>query len=268
MNVDSVGGSLGTEIVSALVVLILGVIAGAVGRAVVQRRSLRRLLDIRSTRPVRFVIGTPLFIDPKTDSTTEEQAVPLATLGTLLAYQRLSNLLARAYPQLGQVQVYAAPNFPAACYGDNLVLIGFPRTNRVTDVVLSRIQPPIVFHDHELVDTKTGKTWNAVVEGHQIVRDFGYILRARNPYNSRAVVLVVAGSQTYGMKVAADYLDPSNILELWNVKPTRCLRWVSGRFPFMIPERSRTREFQVVVSADVNDYFTSVPSMESYYPLR
>jgi len=191
----------------------------------------------------------------------------MATIGTVFAYQSVVNLLQRGYPHLRNIGFYFSQDFPAGFYGDNLILIGFPKTNRVTNDVFERLRPPVVFDGHQLVEQATGQRFTAkLAEGVRVVEDYGCFVRARNPYNPESVVLVLAGSQTYGMKAAADYLD------------SVCLSGgrLRGRLSMLILRRrpagsaSRTLESvhcQVVLKVHVERYFTSSPEVVAQFSL-
>ena len=76
--------------------------------------------------------------------------MPTATIGTVFAYQSVANLLQRGYPRLRNVGFYFSQDFPAGFYGDNLILIGFPKTNRVTSDVFERLQPRLIITVHSM----------------------------------------------------------------------------------------------------------------------
>jgi hypothetical protein len=258
---------LGTFAATVLIFLV-GAMYGVARKRIGDRRRIRQLLDFTEDRPIHIVISTPLYIDPTTGQSITTPGVPLATLGTVIGYKKLAALLRRAYPKSEFVELFASNDFPATFYGDNLVLIGFPKTNQATKAVLEELRPPITFADHDIVDSRTGESWTAAIKDRQITKDCGFVLRANNPFNPRGSrVLILAGSQTYGIKAASEYFDPDNLLPLLGVKASKTLGWIFMRYPFLIPEKRKNRDFQVVVESTVNQYFTSDPKACAYRSL-
>jgi hypothetical protein len=254
-------------VAASLAIFVLGAVAGVFSRRFTARRSIRQLLDFPPGEPLNIVIATPMYIDPETDSSTDRPGVPLVTLGTVTAYKKVLTLIRQAYPGTDQVRLFAAGEFPPGLYGEHLVLIGYPDTNPVTRRVLAKLAPPIVFKGHEIVDTASGVSWTARIENGEVVRDFGYITKVKNPFAPHSRILILAGSHTYGMSAAAEYFDPANLLDLSSLSPSRWGRWLYTKLPPLIRQNRRIREYQVVVAADVNRYYTAVPERCAYHAL-
>ena len=101
---------------------------------------------------------------------------------------------------------------PAIMYSDrisskdwrkDLILIGSPDANDVTHKVMSRLDTTLHFGDpasHEVAlhDTLTQTVYipRSLINGEGI--DYGLLIRASNPFNPKATVLIIAGSFGYG----------------------------------------------------------------------
>jgi len=93
-------------------------------------------------------------------------------------------------------------------YGANLICIGGPDANKVTDYMLKRIEHTIALGDPEqhvisMRDTRTGESYSPQGtrddEGHEIITlDYGVIVKCPNPVDRRYSMLVVAGSFGFG----------------------------------------------------------------------
>lgn len=253
------------NLAATIPVLLIGLVSGWVSRYVYERRQIRQIFGLRHNR-IHIVLGTPLHIAPGTNRPRKTSGVPIATIGTVYAYQYVANLLQRAYPQMRDLRFYFSEDFPAAFYGDNLILIGFPKTNLVTREVMQRLEPPVVFVDHVLVDRASGDRYQAQISGLDIVEDYGCLIRACNPYNPASVVFILAGSQTYGMKAAAQYLDM--------LCETGASRW-SPLLAFGRRVRGSVRQatevlprfYQFVVRVKVQRYYTSHPEIVARHSL-
>ena len=93
-------------------------------------------------------------------------------------------------------------------YGANLICIGGPDANKVTDRILGRINHTIKLGDprqHEIFlhDAETGEIYSPKVERDSenrevIASDYGLLVKAPNPYDSHRSTMIFAGSFGYG----------------------------------------------------------------------
>ncbi len=95
-------------------------------------------------------------------------------------------------------------------YGANLVCIGGPGANTVTERMLKRIDCTIKFgnsrlHEISIQDTKAGKIYSPAAGGasdsqgdETVTLDFGVLVKTRNPFDPAHNVLIIAGSFGYG----------------------------------------------------------------------
>jgi hypothetical protein len=95
---------------------------------------------------------------------------------------------------------------------DNLVLLGGPDANRLTREVVTKIQSTVRFGDpecHEIVirDTLTGEAYlpKLTMDRKGIARDYGAIIKTRNPFDPSKHLLLAAGSVGFGTWGALRY---------------------------------------------------------------
>jgi hypothetical protein len=85
---------------------------------------------------------------------------------------------------------------------NTLILVGGPARNAVTRDAMRRL--PLTHHfikpGTTIHDAQTGKTYsyNRTLLGRTDGTDYGLLVKARNPFNSRASILIIAGSSGYG----------------------------------------------------------------------
>jgi hypothetical protein len=83
-----------------------------------------------------------------------------------------------------------------------LILLGGPARNAVTRAAMKRLSLTHHFTDPgtTIRDVRTGTTYsyNRTLLGRTDGTDYGLLVRARNPFNSRASILIIAGSSGYG----------------------------------------------------------------------
>lgn len=83
-----------------------------------------------------------------------------------------------------------------------LILIGGPARNTVTRDAMRRL--PLTHHFVEPVttirDAQTGRgySYSPTLFGQAIGTDYGLLVKARNPFNPRTFILIIAGSSGYG----------------------------------------------------------------------
>jgi hypothetical protein len=117
-------------------------------------------------------------------------------------------------------------------YGANLICIGGPEGNRVTERILRRINHSIEFDGGtSLRDTETGTVYNPEFEtGHEeqkaLALDCGLLIKAPNPFDPRRTVMIVAACYGYGTWAGAALARSSQFLHTELVgqgEPIECL---------------------------------------------
>lgn len=250
---------LAINLLAALIAFSSGVLLTLLSRNLVDRRAARRLIGL-PTPDFAVSLASPLSIIPgTTETTTEARGAPLATIGTVAAYQKLMTLAAESERTLDLPDFYFANDFPHEQFDSNLICIGFAQSNRVTAEVLRYIDLPVQFVGHTFVDNTDGKQFAPVLEDGVIVEDFGCLIRAENPFNPERIVVIIAGTQTYGMKAAAALLTARSFWDIYAVPLPNWCRRVVDHIPGIVPRRLCDEFFQLIVSTRVEGYFTSPP---------
>jgi hypothetical protein len=256
------------NLTAALILLVVGVIGGWVGQRLHVRRAAGRLLEFPDGQ-VHIVLAAPAYMTPSSAGTSPQASVPIATIGTVFAFRHLYNLLHIVRPRsTSESSVYFSADFPPSLLGDNLVCVGFPQTNLVSREILRRIELPVAIDGHEWIDQNSGLTYKAIIEDGHVVEDYGALVRLKNPFNEASVVYIFAGTQTYGMKAAAEFLSEENLLlikDAW--LPTPVVRRLPAAMRALLVKRERSQGYEILVQTHVNRYFTSTPAQIVRYDL-
>jgi hypothetical protein len=126
--------------------------------------------------------------------------------------------------------IFAGKEFRGDETNENIVIIGGPNHNPVFKKYQKRLNEkldelglslPYSFNGYDLVRKSDGRVFKHEVEsnetkGDRIVRDFGLIMLADNPYKEhakRSRVIFLAGCRTYGCLAAARAVSDPHILK-------------------------------------------------------
>lgn len=225
------------------------------------------MLGITDTANTVVVMGVPMGITPGTSKINLSSGMPIFGLGPLLAYQHITQIIRTAFPQSPPAKMAISRDFPDTDYTKNLILLGFPLGNEVTERIMSDLDLPLIFQGHQLVDRDSKKVlYQASVENGEVKQDFGYLVRAPNPYDSNSVVFIMAGCETYGVKAAAEFLTSANLHELWGFRWPKSSTLLSLIY-WITPRRWKNEYYQIVVSVNVRGLITSEPKLVSYSKL-
>ena len=94
-------------------------------------------------------------------------------------------------------------NIPGNPYASNLILIGGPDYNKVTEVFMK--DTPFEFSQYEneetiLKDKKNGQIFKSEFrEQKEEIIDYGFFLKILNPYNPKKKLIMINGIHTYGV---------------------------------------------------------------------
>lgn len=113
-------------------------------------------------------------------------------------------------------------------YRDNLITIGGSRWNFITKLFLEKINSPFSIikwekygDDWGIIDNISGEKYQDIEdENRNVLLDYGFIIKAPNPYNPENYVFIIGGSRTYGVLAASKCFSASdgyytkNLLEI------------------------------------------------------
>lgn len=157
-------------------------------------------------------------VDPKTlyicISTSEKTATGdyirfSSGIGQIRALAIIAPSLHRAYKEFDVQRVLMSEDKIAdRCEGD-LIILGGPKNNSVAQEIMALLKPqlPGFLMESGVFWSGDGLKINyaAIREGEDLKEDFGIIIRATNPFNSKRKVLLFAGGHTYGTIAAARF---------------------------------------------------------------
>ena len=100
---------------------------------------------------------------------------------------------------------------------ENLILIGGPDANQITGDVVSRLELSLGFgnpdnHEIGFYNRKNNEIYNPIIKNEKVVKDYGVIISAKNPYNTQNRVLLFFGSFGFGTWAALKYVTSDAFL--------------------------------------------------------
>lgn len=132
---------------------------------------------------------------------------PATGIGQLRALAVIAPSLQRAYRKLDLSDVRLSTDPLFEHLEVDLISLGGSKNNQVTRDILSCLQKqdglPIT-SDGSTIGCG-GQIFEAEIDDDGVVMDYGFVVRARNPFNSHRRVVVIAGASTYGTAAAARY---------------------------------------------------------------
>lgn len=199
-SIAHAAGSLGSDAVSSTVGLVVGAAIGS-GRSVLSVRiPARRIWRYKSESDFVIIVSTSGIAD------TGVYHRAMTGLGQVRALTILSPSLRRAYPRIDLQKVLLSEEVGGSDLDKNLLVIGGPKSNAVSKVLLEKLSPIVPFTVSDTTISLYGTQCDAVSVSGQVTRDYGYAIRAAHPlYPSRRVVLI-GGTHTYGTASAARWL--------------------------------------------------------------
>jgi hypothetical protein len=112
------------------------------------------------------------------------------------------------------VTLWTSDDFPTRrLLSENVVSIGGPMHNRVTALLLERLNLPVEFDGYAVVSKGTRSRYEATVDhsSHRITRDVGVLVIDRNPFNPSCLAVLLMGSRTFGCPAASGFLTSGDL---------------------------------------------------------
>jgi hypothetical protein len=221
------------NITASLTIITLTAIVSKLARVVPARR-LWRLSDPRS---LHICIST----SAKTD--TGEYIRFSSGLGQIRALALIAPSLHRAYKGFDVQRVLLSEDEIADRYEGDLIILGGPKNNIAAKEIMSLLEQrlPGSLIEPKVIWTADGKSveYAAICTGDDLKEDYGIVIRATNPYNSKRKVFVFAGGHTYGTTAAARFFTAE---------------FAKLRYAYL-------GDFMAVVTAKVTDRHVSEPKL-------
>lgn len=223
---------IGLKLILSLLFVVTGLALGRLKEKLPGRR-LWRISD-----PSRVVIS----VAHSVDSDTGEYRRPATGIGQVQALALLMPSLRRTYSNLKVSNIYLSSEPLQERLEDDLICLGSAKNNRVTADVIDRLgtRCPVSMNGSQFIwreGSGPDEVHEGVIENDKVVSDVGLILCTENPFKPGRVVIVLAGSHTYGTTAAARFF---------------CEELSS-------PFRRLPRSFAILVEARVHDGFPSSP---------
>jgi len=130
---------------------------------------------------------------------------PTTGIGQVRAMSLLVPSLTRAYRKVDLEQVQLSAVAPGRDLEADLLVLGGAKNNAVTARLLAHL-PGLPFTSSDEAIVWQGVAFEGETSGPNVIRDYGYVVRAPNPFAPGRRVVIVAGSHTFGTVAAARWL--------------------------------------------------------------
>lgn len=189
-----------TDIIVAIIMFVLGVGAKRIYNYHRLTRPFNRVWRLKDEESNQIYVVT--------GSIPHDTYKHLMACGDVDAYAEIAACLRRQVRK-AKIKSFFSPEFPTKFLDENIVSIGGPVWNKVTQNFMKQSGCPIDYDlkDRCFVDVKTGRRfYNQVVGGNGI--DYGLIIHSANPYDTSKMVVLFIGGYTYGVLAGARYMSP------------------------------------------------------------
>lgn len=204
---------------------------------------LRDTLPSRRLWKIKEPAGVVISVAHSAASDTGKYLRPATGIGQVRALALLMPSLRRAYSDLRIRNIYLSSDPLLERLESDLICLGGVKNNQVTGDVLEHLRPgcPISMDGSTITwhDDTGEEDYEGTIKDGEVVRDFGLIVRAKNPFRPSRTVVILAGSHTYGTIAAARFF---------------CEELGS-------PLKPRPRSFAALVEAPVRNGYPSSPTL-------
>lgn len=188
------------QFVSAIIAAIVTAVLAGVRWLLVKRLPSRRMWRFTPGREILIVVSSAGPVN------TGVYQRPTTGIGQVRGMLILGPLLLNAFHGLDLERVRLSDETMGRELENNLLVLGGPEHNRVTKMLLDQLAPQLPFTAANNIITWDGDTYEGDAVNGTIANDYGYVVRAANPFNSKSRIVIMAGSHTYGTVAAARWL--------------------------------------------------------------
>jgi hypothetical protein len=189
----------GTKLVSVAIGSLATAAVGAGRRYAFKKLPARRLWRYAEADNLTLIVASSAQIN------TGRYNRPTTGIGQARAMSLIVPSLTRAYRNVDLQQVRLSANTPGKDLETDLLVLGGAKTNEITGKLLDSI-PNLPFTAPGEVIIWNNTAYEGMTVGENVVHDYGYIVRATNPFDSERRVVILAGSHTFGTVAAARWL--------------------------------------------------------------
>lgn len=146
-----------------------------------------------------------LIIASSAQVNTGKYTRPTTGIGQARAMSLIVPSLTRAYSDVDLQQVRLSAITPGKDLEADLLVLGGAKTNEITRKLIESI-PNLPFTAPNEVITWDNTAYEGTTVNENVIHDYGYIVRAPNPFDLDRRVVILAGSHTFGTVAAARWL--------------------------------------------------------------
>ena len=173
------------------------------------------VLRKRKSARKRWQLKTPgnvlICVSSSTPVETEHYSRPATGIGQAKALALISPSLLRAYRSIDIQNIHFAGDIKGTDYEADLILIGGPKTNTLTDQALVSISDSMGITQVGSEIRAGNSTFVGNIENESGV-DYGLVVRTTNPFSSGNRLVILSGSHTFGTIAAARFMVESRFL--------------------------------------------------------
>ncbi len=164
------------------------------------RRLIRRRWLLSDPRRVRLCISA----SPNVETGAYHR--PTTGIGQAKALAQISPSLTKAWRDIDVQNVYFAEEVAGSDLETDLILIGGPKTNALTQRVLDIVGEDMGCRQDGSTIIVGDKRLEGEVDDNATGTDYGLVMRITNPFSSAHRLIVLSGSHTFGTVAAARFL--------------------------------------------------------------
>ena len=141
---------------------------------------------------------------------------------------------------------YSSKRYPPYLNRNSIILFGGPISNNlVRDIMIEKKKTFLQFQDHTIINTKNNKRYKPIIKDNKIIKDFGIVIKTKNPYNPSLNLMIFSGCFDYGTFLSVEALtNPESVKKVLKIVGTDY--------------------FEIVVSGDIIEGTPQTPVIEDY----
>jgi len=188
------------DIIVAIIMFLLGIMAKGVYGHYSLTRPFNKVWRIKDEKTNQVYVVT--------GSIPHDTYKHLMACGDIDAYVEIVAGL-RRHLRKSEIRSFFSPEFPRKFMNENIVTVGGPRWNKITENLIKKSGIPIGYslENSCFVDAKTGNKFHSNIDRGNGT-DYGLIANFPNPYQNGKMVMLLMGGHTYGVLASIQYISP------------------------------------------------------------
>ena len=168
---------------------------------------LRTFLSI--SKNVTVIIGVPFYWDTKAQALSIDSGLPLFGYGPVKTLSRLlTDISWKGVRQ--KLSLKVDDDFRSVTPKGHIIVLGYPDSNIVSEEIMNSGDVIVSFLGHSIryknLDGRTVELKPEYGADGEVIRDYGYILVGKSPFDMHGRLLLLAGGETHGLQVAEEFL--------------------------------------------------------------